>query len=408
MRDLAESGRPVDMITLVEELDRHKEVEVIGGVAYLSSLIDGIPERRSIEHYVRTARRLTNDLGIGTQEGDEKRVPAMSTVLGFASVRSSSAVELISAVQPQSFNPMVISRLEGLPVVRSPKSLRLHRALAELEMIDVAEELNDAARLKDQPGAEPILITTNGTILAGFGRWRLALLKGRHEVHCIEYQLSEDDSLQFMLSHHQTRRGWNAFFRIRLALTLEPYFQQRALDNMRAGGKYKGLANLPEAQYMDVRRQIADAAGVGTRNVSNVKTILRNAHPRLIAALLNGTLSINGAMQFCNLPKAEQLEHFIRHSEDRETNKVIRRSITRPKKEKISTDIAAVLDALQQQEARQPGSVVVKVGRFQHTVILIGQDLLTGPYSQKELELREMPRSSQADSVSGAPTLGPE
>ena len=56
MRDLQESGRPVDMITLVEELDRRKEVEAIGGVAYLSSLIDGVPERPSIEHYVRIVR----------------------------------------------------------------------------------------------------------------------------------------------------------------------------------------------------------------------------------------------------------------------------------------------------------------------------------------------------------------
>ena len=56
MRDLAETGRPVDMITLVEELDRRKEIEAIGGVAYLSSLIDGVPERPSIEHYVRIVR----------------------------------------------------------------------------------------------------------------------------------------------------------------------------------------------------------------------------------------------------------------------------------------------------------------------------------------------------------------
>ena len=56
MRDLQETGRPVDMIMLVEELDRRKEVEAIGGVAYLSSLIDGVPERPSIEHYVRIVR----------------------------------------------------------------------------------------------------------------------------------------------------------------------------------------------------------------------------------------------------------------------------------------------------------------------------------------------------------------
>ena len=52
MRDPRESSRPVDMITLVDELDRHNEIESIGGVAYLSSLIDGVPERPSIQHYV--------------------------------------------------------------------------------------------------------------------------------------------------------------------------------------------------------------------------------------------------------------------------------------------------------------------------------------------------------------------
>jgi replicative DNA helicase len=56
MRDLQDTGRPVDMITLAEELDRRKEVEAIGGVAYISSLIDGVPDRPSIEHYVRIVR----------------------------------------------------------------------------------------------------------------------------------------------------------------------------------------------------------------------------------------------------------------------------------------------------------------------------------------------------------------
>ena len=89
----------------------------------------------------------------------------------------------------------------------------------------MVEELNEAARSKDQSTAEPILITTSGTILAGFGRWRLAVFEGRHEVHCIEYPLSEQESLQFILTHHKPRRGWNAFVRIRLALTLEPDLQ---------------------------------------------------------------------------------------------------------------------------------------------------------------------------------------
>jgi hypothetical protein len=305
-----------------------------------------------------------------------------------ASIRSSSAVEVISAVprSAQSFNPTTVSRWEGRPVVRSPQQLRLHTALQEIGWTGVIDEFN-AARLTNPSVTEPILITTNGTILAGIGGWRSAVFDGRHEINCIEYPLSEDESLQFIIRHHQPQRGWNAFIRIRLALTLEPYFQQRALDNMRAGGKYKGSANLPEAQRIDVRQEIARAAGVGDRNVSNVRTILQTAHPSLIGALKEGTLTINRAIQLCKVPRAEQLEQFIRYSEERATNKVIRRSIAQPKEEKTRLDVVAVLDALQQQEARHPGSVAVRVGRHKRTVVLIGQDLFAGPPSQKELKL---------------------
>ena len=56
MRDLAECSRPIDIITLVEELERRKELEMIGGVGYISGLLDGVPDRPSIEQYVRIVR----------------------------------------------------------------------------------------------------------------------------------------------------------------------------------------------------------------------------------------------------------------------------------------------------------------------------------------------------------------
>ena len=56
MVDLSESSRPIDMITLVEELDRRKELEAIGDVGYISGLVDGVPDRPSIEHYIKIVR----------------------------------------------------------------------------------------------------------------------------------------------------------------------------------------------------------------------------------------------------------------------------------------------------------------------------------------------------------------
>ena len=53
---VARISKPIDLITLVEELDRRKELEAIGDVAYVSGLLDGVPDRPSIEHYVKIVR----------------------------------------------------------------------------------------------------------------------------------------------------------------------------------------------------------------------------------------------------------------------------------------------------------------------------------------------------------------
>ena len=54
--ELVESSRPADFITLTEELNRRKELESVGDVGYISGLMDGVPDRPSIEHYIRIVR----------------------------------------------------------------------------------------------------------------------------------------------------------------------------------------------------------------------------------------------------------------------------------------------------------------------------------------------------------------
>jgi putative DNA primase/helicase len=56
MRDLAESSQPVDIVTLCDELGRHNELEAVGGHGYIAGLLDGVPDRPSIEHYVKMVR----------------------------------------------------------------------------------------------------------------------------------------------------------------------------------------------------------------------------------------------------------------------------------------------------------------------------------------------------------------
>jgi replicative DNA helicase len=53
---LYEKGRPIDPVTLREELDRAGELDQVGGVSYLAGLMDGTPHLSNIEHYAKMIR----------------------------------------------------------------------------------------------------------------------------------------------------------------------------------------------------------------------------------------------------------------------------------------------------------------------------------------------------------------
>ncbi len=56
MSELLTEQRPVDIVTLSNELARYKEIEAVGGVAYLASLTEGLPRRPVIEEYIKIVK----------------------------------------------------------------------------------------------------------------------------------------------------------------------------------------------------------------------------------------------------------------------------------------------------------------------------------------------------------------
>ena len=56
MTELMNEQRAVDIVTLAHELSRYKEIEAVGGVAYLASLTEGLPFRPVIEDYIRIVK----------------------------------------------------------------------------------------------------------------------------------------------------------------------------------------------------------------------------------------------------------------------------------------------------------------------------------------------------------------
>ena len=53
MVKLAERGDAIDLVTLKEELGRSGELDEVGGPAYITALVDGVPRSTNVEHYAR-------------------------------------------------------------------------------------------------------------------------------------------------------------------------------------------------------------------------------------------------------------------------------------------------------------------------------------------------------------------
>ena len=161
----------------------------------------------------------------------------------------------------------------GRLVDRPTPSLRPHPAYQELCGPIAATRVRRVAQ-QAQPIREPLLTTTDGTILDGHARWQVAMNQGQPNLPCIECAVTEDQALQLVVQRHRSSEGLNAYGRIVLALGLEAHLRARRHRPALATGNQQPSSNLTNNEYGDVRRAIADVAGVSTGNVTKVKQIL--------------------------------------------------------------------------------------------------------------------------------------
>ncbi len=82
----------MDIVTLANELARYKEVESVGGVAYLASLTEGLPRRPVIEEYIR----IVKDKSLL-----RKLMAICSAAIARAADQSETALEVLDAAEAQ-------------------------------------------------------------------------------------------------------------------------------------------------------------------------------------------------------------------------------------------------------------------------------------------------------------------
>jgi hypothetical protein len=171
--------------------------------------------------------------------------------------------------------------------------LRAHPSYARHHVAVPAPQIAALEALGDFAFREPIVITRDRIVVDGYARWQLARHKGRDTILCTEYDLSEEESLCWLVQSRRPHRGLNAYTRIILALDAEPYFQDKARANLRLAGK--GSSNLTDHNRLDVRSQVATIAGVSAGNVTKVKQLRKTAEAAIEQAVRDGEISIHRA-----------------------------------------------------------------------------------------------------------------
>jgi len=181
----------------------------------------------------------------------------------------------------------------------------------------------------------PLIVTSSGIVIDGYARLEVARLQGRAIVECVEYDISEEEALRRLLLCHRPSPGLVPFSRIAMARDLAKSFKEKALQHQQAGGKSKGSSKLTEAQKVEVRKELAAAAGVSVGTLSHALEVLKTGDQEIVRALCNGEIKIDRAWRWSKesrVCQCENLKLYRRHrGMERVAEKLVARQVKRLK-----------------------------------------------------------------------------
>jgi hypothetical protein len=264
--------------------------------------------------------------------------------------------------------------------------LRHHPSYAHLGFSVPAARLSVLGDQDELMFREPLAITRDRIVVDGYARLELARLQGRQFLPCVEYDLTEEEALRWLLQKQRRFSGMNDFCRILLAMELEPSLRIKALSNQRFGGRMKGSSNLTEDAVVDVRAEIAAAAGVSVGNVTKVRQLVNIGHPELRDALRDGEVSIHRAWRWIKESPGQQIDALKTYQAARGVNQSIRNLISQHKKNQTPTapNLGSLVRRLSELKPYDRNSVMVSVIQVPGKMIFVTEELIQSlpPYQE--------------------------
>jgi hypothetical protein len=322
----------------------------------------------------------------------------MSAGHDIACVRGPDALEAVAV--PPTFNPNAMSGSERA-VVAEPKQqrshpeqvvtcrlseLRSHPSYVRLGFTVPTGKLSALAKQGELAFREPLAMTQDRIVIDGYARWELARLTARLNLPCVEYDLTEEEAVRWLLQKHRRSNGMNDFCRILLALELEPCLKGRAVLNQRLGGRMKALSNLTEHARLDVRAEIAEAAAVSVGSVTKVKQLKGRVRPELWEALRSGEISIHRGWGWRTESEERQCDALRVYRNQKGINKAIRTLISRHASRATATapDVENLIKRLSRLKPDDRKLVTVSIVQSSGKAIFVSEELIRSLVASQE------------------------
>jgi hypothetical protein len=212
---------------------------------------------------------------------------------------------------------------------RCVSELRAHPSYVRNGLAAPVSKMAALSEIGDLAFREPIIITPGGIVIDGYARWQTAQECGRKTILCLEYDVSEIETLRWLIRSHFPFHGLSAYSRILLARDLRPTLREKALLNKRTGGREKHSSNLTEAEKVDVRRVVAQAAGVSVGNVTKFEQLRSTVIPDVLEALGRGEIRLHRAWGWRNMLPNQQKEQVRLHRLKRDLRRKVKTLISK-------------------------------------------------------------------------------
>ena len=213
MTEILDASKAVDLITLQDELNRSDLLEASGGIAYLASLLDGIPHLVNIEHYVQIIRE---------KSLFRQMIRSANRIMGECFEQTETAEEVLDRAEQALFE-LSEKRIQSGLVAIKDLEVEAHHLLEKLyterEMITgMATGFNDFDRLTSGFQASDLVIlaarpSMGKTAMALNIAEHVALRKGE-PVGIFSLEMSKEQLLmrvlcsEAMVDAHRVRTGY--------------------------------------------------------------------------------------------------------------------------------------------------------------------------------------------------------